>query len=95
MATYYSIKKLKGTEIHMYGMDSIFDMNLRSCSDFYLHSDRQNQNTYRLSENWRPIWKQMFEEFPDVQFKLYHNHENPRIELPDNVEVVVRKKKRK
>lgn len=95
MATYYSIKKLKGTEIHMYGMDSIFDMNLRSCSDFYLHSDRQNQNTYRLSENWRPIWKQMFEEFPDVKFKLYHNHEKPRIELPDNVEVVVRKKKRK
>jgi len=93
MATYYAIKKLKGNEIHMYGFDSIFDMNLRSCSDFYLQSDREKTNTFRLSNNWRPIWQSMFQEFPNVKFYLYHNHDNSRIELPTNVEVVVKKKK--
>jgi len=92
MATYYALHKLQAAEVHMYGFDSIFDMNLRSVSDFVLHSDRENTNSFRLSNNWRPIWKYMFEEFPEVKFYLYHNHDKPKIELPSNVEVIVRRK---
>ena len=39
MAVHYAANKVKAEEIHMYGFDSIFDFNLRSCSDFYLNSD--------------------------------------------------------
>lgn len=95
VATYYAIKKLKASEIHMYGFDSLFDLNNRSCSDFYLQSDRAHNNTYRLANNWRPIWEKMFAEFTDTKFVLYHNHEKIKIDIPNNVEIVVRKKKKK
>ena len=36
MAVHYAANKVKAEEIHLYGFDSMFDFNLRSCSDFYL-----------------------------------------------------------
>jgi hypothetical protein len=89
MATRYAChpKKINGDTIHMYGFDSIFDMNLKSCSDFYLNSDRSDMNQVRLADNWRPIWVKLFEEFPNKQFVLYHNHTTARIPLPENVEI--------
>lgn len=85
MAVHYTANGLKCDEIHMYGFDSIFDMNLRSSSDLFLNSDRGTHNTVRLANNWRPIWHQMFEEFPQTQFILYHKHDNIKFNLPKNV----------
>jgi hypothetical protein len=85
MATYYAANKLKADEVHMYGFDSIFDMNLRSVTDLYLFSDRSPLNTHRLNTNWRPIWENMFKEFPNTKFVLYHKHDNIKINKPDNV----------
>ena len=69
----------------MYGFDSIFDMNLRSVTDLYLFSDRSPLNTHRLNTNWRPIWENMFKEFPNTKFVLYHKHDSIKINKPDNV----------
>ena len=88
-AAYYAAEKLKADEIHMYGFDSLFDFDLRSCTDFYLSSVRDGLNTHRLNENWRPIWWSMWREFPEIKWKLYHKHDNVKVELSDNVEVVV------
>jgi hypothetical protein len=63
--------------------------DLRSCTDFYLSSVRDGLNTHRLNENWRPIWWSMWREFPEIKWKLYHKHDNAKVELSDNVEVVV------
>ena len=87
MATHYTANKLKATEIHMYGFDSIFDMNLRSTTDFYMISDREATNNVRLTNNWRPLWANMFAEFPETQFVLYHRHDQIKIALPKNVEI--------
>lgn len=91
MATHYSAKKLKATEIHMYGFDSIFDHNMRSYTDTVLQSDRGNINNHRLLHNWRPIWKGIFNEFKAVQFHIYHKHAQSKVNLPDNVNVVLPK----
>jgi len=88
MAVHYSANKLKAEEIHLYGFDSLFDFNLRSCTDFYLTSDRGDTNNMRLSDNWRPIWQNMFKEFSDTQFVLHHKHKNIKFKIPDNVEIV-------
>ena len=87
MATHYACNRLKADTVHMYGFDSIFDQNLRSCTDFYLNSDRSNTNNYRLAENWRPVWKNLFNEFPDTQFVLYHKHDKIKFPWPPNVEI--------
>ena len=87
MAVHYTASYLKCDEIHMYGFDSLFDMNLRSSSDLFLNSDRDPNNNVRLTNNWRPIWNEMFKEFSDKQFVLYHKHANVKINLPKNVEV--------
>ena len=72
----------------MYGFDSIFDFNLRSCSDFYLDSLRDNNNNFRLSDNWRPIWTGIFKEFElSTKFILHHNHNNIKIPISNNVEI--------
>ena len=88
MAVHYAANKVKAEEIHLYGFDSIFDFNLRSCSDFYLGSDRGNMNTNRLANNWRPVWQNMFKEFPDTTFVLHHIHDAIKFQVPDNVEVM-------
>lgn len=94
MAMDYACRKMKATECHVYGFDSIFDMNLRSYSDLILESDRGHMNTYRLANNWRPIWTHMFKEFKDTKFYLYHSHRNIKIEISDNVEIVVEELKK-
>ena len=87
MAVHYAANKVKADEIHMYGFDSIFDFNLRSCSDFYLNSDRGNSNTIRLANNWRPVWSNMFKEFPKTKFIMHHIHDAVKFPVPDNVSV--------
>tara|TARA_A200000159_G_scaffold108935_1_gene101740 strand:- start:846 stop:1481 length:636 start_codon:yes stop_codon:yes gene_type:complete len=87
MAVHYACTKMKATEVHIYGFDSIFDMNLESFTDLLLESDRSTQNTVRLAGNWRPIWTHMFNEFPNVEFNLYHCHKNIKIQVGDNVKI--------
>lgn len=88
MATHYTANKLKCDEIHMYGFDSIFGFDITSCSDFYLQSERDNMNTERLTRNWRPIWKGLFNEFKDTQFIIHNKTTDTNlIKLPKNVEV--------
>ena len=87
MAVHYAVKKLKATEVHMYGFDSLFDMNLRSVSDLYLFSDRSPLNTVRINNGWRPIWEKMFDEFRDTKFILYHKHNQIKIKHGSNVTV--------
>ena len=88
MGAHYIANALKADEIHMYGFDSIFDLNLKSSSDFIMNSDRGAHNNTRLSGNWRKIWPHLFAEFKSVKWKLYHNHNKPRITLPPNVEII-------
>lgn len=87
MATHYSANGLNADVVHMYGFDSIFDFNLRSCTDMYLNSDRSLTNNNRLASNWRPVWENLFKEFPNTQFVLYHEHNDAKIKLGKNVEV--------
>jgi len=89
-SAHYAAHKLKAEEVHMYGFDSIFDLDLRSCTDFYLNSDRGTMNNTRLSGNWRPIWHRMWKESPDTKFILYHHHSNIKTPpVSKNVEIVV------
>ena len=90
MATHYSANELKADEIHLYGFDSIFDFNLRSCTDVYLNSDRSLTNNNRLANNWRPVWENLFNEFPNTQFVLHHEHTDAKIKLGKNVEVTTK-----
>lgn len=94
MAVDYAARKMKAKEVHLYGFDSIFDANTRSFTDMILMSDRGNTNNYRLTNNWRPIWPEMFKEHSDTQFYLHHHHPHVKIELPENAHVVVEKTKR-
>ena len=87
MATHYSANRLKATEIHMYGFDSMFDFNLRSASDLFLNSDRGNVNNNRLTNNWRNIWPHVLREFPDTQFVLHHKHDQIKFSIPENVDI--------
>lgn len=91
-AAHYAATTFKPDEIHIYGFDSIFDFNLRSSSDFYMHSDRENMNNYRLSNNWRPLWTGIWNEFKNIKFVLHYFHDNIAPDHGDNVEVVVYKK---
>ena len=92
-AVHYACNKMNANEVHIYGFDSIFEMDLTSWTDTILHSDRETQNTVRLANNWRPIWTHMFNEFPDTKFVLYHSHDNIKIPISDNVEIVVKTSK--
>ncbi len=89
MATHYSANELNADEIHMYGFDSMFDHNMRSFTDLVLPSDRGKTNNYRLLDVWRPIWNNIFNEFSNIQFKIWHSHTNPKVEFPSNVEIIV------
>lgn len=89
MAVDYACRKMGATEVHIYGFDSLFDTNLRSYTDLLLESDRSNQNTFRLCNNWRPIWTHLFSEFKgQTTFYLYHKHNQIKISIPDNVEII-------
>lgn len=88
MATHFAANKLKGDEIHLYGFDSMFDFNLRSYTDTFMTSDRSDTNNARLTNNWRSIWPQLFNEFPNTQFVLHHKHDKLKYPKPKNVEII-------
>ena len=89
MAVHYAAARHKADEVHLYGFDTLFDFNMRSYTDVVLSSDRSQNNNYRLLNNWRPIWREIFKEFPKTKFVLHHNHDNLKIPKLDNVEIVV------
>lgn len=89
MAVRYSAQKFKPDVIHLYGFDTIFDFNMRSITDVYLSSDRTQVNNYRLLNNWRPVWRDIFREFPKIEFVFHHNHDDFKIPKLDNMRVVV------
>jgi hypothetical protein len=90
MATHYAANGLQADEVHLYGFDSLFDHNMRSCTDVFLQSDRGRMNNQRLIDNWRPIWQKLFAGFPDVQFVLHHKHNNIKFSVPSNVDIYVK-----
>tara|TARA_R110002096_G_scaffold69149_9_gene166449 strand:- start:3346 stop:3987 length:642 start_codon:yes stop_codon:yes gene_type:complete len=89
MAVDYACRKMLATEVHLYGFDSLFDLNLSSCTDKYLHSNRSDLNTHRLATNWRPIWAGLFKEFSDVSFIVHHRHDKIKIPRIKNGNVTV------
>ena len=93
MAVDYACRVMKADEVHIYGFDSMFDTSLRSYTDLLLESDRSAENTYRLANNWRPIWTKMFEEFDSTKFFLYHSHDKIKFPIGDNVNIVITEKK--
>ena len=95
MCTHYSCTKFKPDEVHLYGFDSLFDMDLRSCTDFYLESPRDPGSNVRLNNNWRPIWQGIFREFDQVKFVLHHDHNNIKFPVSKNVEIKVYNNKKK
>lgn len=92
MAVDYACLKMKATEVHIYGFDSMFDMTLLSATDLILESDRSINNTHRICDQWRPIWPAMFNEHSHVKFYLYHSHDKVKFKIPSNVEIVVQQK---
>lgn len=93
LATHYTANKLECDEIHMYGFDSIFSFDTTSSTDTFMQSDREQMNTHRLTNNWRPVWANMFKEFSDKQFILYYHKEvEAMINIPTNVEIRVQGK---
>jgi len=94
MATHYACAKFKPDVINMWGFDSIFDMNLRSCTDFYLESPRDENTNVRLNNNWRPVWDGIFNEFPKTKFILHHTHDHLKIPKLSNMEVEIHSKKK-
>lgn len=89
MAVHYAAARHKADEVHMYGFDTLFDFNMRSYTDIVLSSDRSDVNNYRLLNNWRPIWRDIFREFKNTKFVLHHNHNNLKIPMLENMEVKV------
>ncbi|MEK9698744.1 MAG: hypothetical protein VW270_23420, partial [Candidatus Poseidoniales archaeon] len=94
-ATHYACRRHKPDEVNLYGFDSLFDHNMKSFTDLVLPSDRGQTNNHRLLGTWRPIWAHIFNEFKDIKFKLWHVHNNTKVNFPSNVEVVVVDKKSK
>ena len=88
-AVHYAANHKKADEIHMYGFDTLFDFNMRSVTDLVLSSDRTQTNNYRLLNNWRPVWRDIFREFPSTKFILHHNHDKLKIPVLDNMEIIV------
>jgi hypothetical protein len=93
MATHYACNKFKPDIVHMWGFDSIFDMNLKSCTDFYLESPRDTNSNVRLNNNWRPIWNGIFNEFKNTEFVMHHFHDQIKAKVGQNVTIEVHSKK--
>ncbi len=89
MATHYGCNKFSPKVCYMYGFNSIFDFDVSSSTDLYMESDRSDTNNNRLVNNWRGIWPQMFKEFSDTEFRIYHKHTNSKINFPKNVKIIV------
>ena len=91
MAVDYACRAKGATEVHIYGFDSMFDTTLRSYTDLLLESDRSSENTFRLANNWRPVWTGLFEEFDKTEFFLYHSHDRIKFPVGNNVTIKVEK----
>ena len=89
MAAHYAGQKMKAEEIHMYGFNSLFDFDLKSHTDRVMGSRKVGGVTKMQITMWRPIWEGLFNEFSDTQFILYHDHDQIRLNKPDNVEIKV------
>ena len=89
MATDYACRIMKADEVHMYGFDAMFDMNLDSYTDECLKSDRSPLNVHRMSSNWRPICGSFFKEFKNTQFVIHHTHSDIKLKLPGKARVEV------
>ena len=89
MAVHYACTKHKADVVNIYGFDTLFDFNMRSVTDLYLSSDRTDTNNYRLLNIWRPVWTGLFNEFPNTEFILHHNHDALKIPKLDNVSIKV------
>ena len=89
MATHYACNRLKADTVHLYGFDSVFDFNMNSFTDLVLQSDRGLMNSQRLSSYWRPIWENLFREWPNVEFVFHHHHNAFKIQTQKNVRAVV------
>jgi hypothetical protein len=52
-------------------------------------------NNHRLAENWRPLWKNIFNDFSDgrTEFVLHHFHDQLKFDVKDNVKIEVHTKK--
>jgi hypothetical protein len=89
MAVYFAAQHLKAERIHMYGFDSIFDFNLRSFTDTFINSDRGGMNNNRLTNNWRPLWQNIFKDFGDgrCEFVIHHMHDNLKFKIGNNVTI--------
>jgi hypothetical protein len=61
-------------------------------TDFFLPSDRGDNNTVRLTDVWRKVFHGIFREFKDTKFVLHHKHDNLKIPKLDNMEIVVHSK---
>lgn len=89
MAVHYAIDRMGAGEVRMWGFDVIFDMNANSFTDLLLESDRGMNNTHRLVNVWRKLWKHTFLEYEGVDFKIHHSHDKVKIPIPPNVEIIV------
>lgn len=89
MAVDYACRSMRATEVHLYGFDAMFDMNLASYTDNFLDANRSALNVHRMASNWRPIWSHFFREFPDVQFIIHHVHSDIKLILAENARVEV------
>lgn len=87
VATHYACTKLKPTELHMYGFDSLFDHTITSLTDKYLQANRTEQNVDRLTAIWRNVWIHLFQEFPNIKFHIHHLHPDIQINIPRNVTI--------
>ena len=89
MAVDYACRIMKASEIHLYGFDAMFDMNLNSHTDNFLDSNRSALNVHRMASNWRPIWSGFFREFVNVKFVIHHSHSDIKLSLPENVTIEI------
>jgi len=89
MAVDYACRIMKAKEVHMYGFDAMFDMNLDSHTDTFLDSNRSALNIHRMASNWRPIWSSFFREFSTVKFVIHHVHPDIKLAISENVSIEV------
>ena len=60
-----------------------------------LNSPRDVETNVRLSNNWRPVWSNMFNEFSNIKFVLHHFHDKLKFPVSENVTVDIHSKKKK
>ena len=84
--THYAANKLGdySKEVHLYGMDSLFNDRLISFSDLVMENNRTPSNNAALIRKWRPVWKGLFNEFTGHLFRLFYYNDKIKIRLSEN-----------